>query len=80
MPETGPFLKWPFFRRRAEIVNGLCGEISKNGGLEKVLFFRSLETGAGELYEISPGTLRDLFIERNYKSRGDRTSQATPHG
>ena len=80
MPETGHFFEVAIFRRRAEIVNGLCGEISKNGGLEKVLFFRSLETGAGELYQIPPGTLRDLFIERNYKGRGDRTSQATPHG
>ena len=79
MPETGPFFEVAIFRRRAEIMNGLCGEISKNGGLEKVLLFRRLETNAGELHEIPPGTLRDLFIERNYKGRGDRTSQATPH-
>ena len=80
MPETGPFFEVAYFRRRAEIMNGLCGEISKNGGLEKVLLFRRLETNAGELYQIPPWTLRDLFIERNHQGRGDRTSQATPHG
>lgn len=80
MPETGPFFEVAIFSEASSKRNRAMWGVYYNGGLEKVLFFRSLETGAGELYQIPPGTLRDLFIERNYKGRGDRTSQATPHG
>ena len=55
-----------FPARQGNISGEISGSYLKYGGMEKVLLFRPMERGAGELYKISSWVMRDLFIQGNH--------------